>query len=302
MTLSRRHFLAGTGALGVAACTTPGGSDGLGPLRDELAAAELRGNGTLSVSILDTGSGRSLSHAGYARVAHCSSFKLSLAALVMQRIRAGTLDANETLRWSETDLVEYSPVTQGWTARGATPLELAEATQKTSDNTAANVLLKRLGGPEELTRFWRALGDESSRLDRYEPELNHVPPGEIMDTTTPDAMAMTVAKLLTGDVLAPEDRRMLRQWTIDTQTGLQRVRAGLPQGWVAGDKTGTSLWPDMRSIYVDVGFAQPPGRPPIVFAAYFRSAGTDATVDPVAQNVFAEVGTVLARFAALAGS
>ena len=143
------------------------------------------------------------------------------------------------------------------------------------------------------------IGDEQSRLDRTEPQLNQVPAGETRDTTTPDAMAHTVHKLCYGDVLDPERRRMLRQWMAETKTGLRRVRAALPESWIAGDKTGTSTWPGMNSLYVDIGFVEPPGRAPITFAAYYRAGRAHDTTDPASEAVLAQVGRVLADWARL---
>ena len=132
------------------------------------------------------------------RFGHCSSFKLTLAAMILWRDQQGIDDANRLVSWSESDLMSVSPFTTRRLAQGATLRELAQATQITSDNAAANVLLRETGGPAALTEFWRMLGDGESRLDRTEPELNQVPPGELRDTTTPEAMARTVQALCFG--------------------------------------------------------------------------------------------------------
>ncbi|MDT8281159.1 MAG: serine hydrolase, partial [Erythrobacter sp.] len=189
------------------------------------------------------------------RFGHASSFKLSLAAMVLARHAAGTIDADRLVTWGEADMIAHAPFTRERIGSGATLRELARATQITGDNPAANILLRELGGPAALTAFWRSIGDDVSRLDRIEPELNFVPTAEFRDTTTPATMARTVAKLVYGDVLPEAEREELKGWLIATQTGLRRVRAGLPEGWIAGDKTGTSLAPGMGSLYVDIGIA-----------------------------------------------
>lgn len=296
MTFDRRGVLAGSAALGLSACV-PIDADLPTRVSARLRIVEASANGVLGASLFDTGTSVLASHNGYARFPVLSSFKLSLAALLLDRDRAGVVDAGERISWTRGDLVEHSPFATERLARGATLLELAEATQKTSDNAAANLLLRRLGGPDGLTAFWRRLGDETSRLDRFEPALNDVPPGELRDTTTPDAMARTVATLLYGDALVPDHRALLRQWMIDTRTGLARVRAGLPPEWPAGDKTGTSLAPGMGSVYVDVGFVEPTGRAPITFATFFRASEQHLRIEPAAQAVLAECGRVLTEFA-----
>lgn len=299
---TRRGALAGLavmglGTWGLGGCVPLDTSAG-GRLEARLRIIEAAAGGTLGVALRETGSGRTLAYRGEARFPHCSSFKLSLAALLLQRAESGEADPGERLRWSEADLVAHSSFTRQRLGEGASLLELAEAAQKTSDNTAANLLLRKLGGPAALTRFWRSIGDETSRLDRYELELNHVPSGEMRDTSSPLAMAQTLEAILFGDALNREHRAMLRQWMAETQSGMRRVRAGLPRDWASGDKTGTSIWPGMRSVYVDIGYAVAPGRAPVTFAAYYRAAREHGAIDPAAEAVLAQVGQVLADWAA----
>ena len=298
MTIDRRTLIGSALALAAGACV-PVERDRPGRFGALLRIVEASANGTLGAAVLDTGTGRVWGHADYARFPHLSSFKLSLAALVLHLDETGEVDADERLRWTRADLLDYAPFARERLEQGATLRELAEATQTLSDNTAANVLLRRLGGPERLTAYWRSLGDTASRLDRTEPELNNVPPGEIMDTTTPAAMARTLGTLLYGDALGEAARTTLKRWMAETRTGANRVRAGLPPDWPAGDKTGTSLWPGIASVYVDVGYVELPGHAPLTFAAYFRAARQDVSIDKDAEAVLAEVGRAIARYAAI---
>jgi beta-lactamase class A len=196
-------------------------------------------------------------------------------------------------------MLSPAPFTRERIATGATLRELARATQTTSDNPAANILLRQLGGPAGLTAFWRSIGDEVSRMDRYEPTNNIVPSSEFRDTATPAAMARNVAKIIYGDVLPEAERAELKGWMIETQTGVRRVRAGLPEGWVAGDKTGTSgLIGASEYNYIDIGFAEgPKGQPPITFACYFRARQTEDDMLPGGEAALARVGKVIKEFA-----
>ena len=298
MMIDRRLFLGGTLALGAGACIPPDQSPA-GRLAAELRLIEAAGNGTLGVEIYDTASGLSVGLNQTARFGHASSFKFSLAALLLQRHAAGQIDADRHVTWTEADMMHHAPFTGERLATGATLRELARATQTTSDNPAANILLRHLGGPAGLTAFWRSIGDEASRVDRYEPEMNLVPTGEFRDTATPAAMARNVARIIYGDVLPEAERAELKGWMIETQTGVRRVRAGLPEGWVAGDKTGTSgLVGGTEYNYIDIGFAEAPkGRPPITFACYFRARQTEDDMQPIGELTLARVGKVIKEFA-----
>ncbi|WP_285711397.1 class A beta-lactamase [Erythrobacter oryzae] len=298
MKVDRRFFIGGTLALGAGACIPPDQSP-LGRLAAELRIIEAAGGGTLGVEIFNTATGASVGINQDRRFGHASSFKLSLAALLLQRHAAGTIDADRHVMWTEADMLNHAPFTRERMATGATLRELARATQITSDNPAANILLKQLGGPAGLTAFWRSLGDEVSRVDRFEPEMNLVPTGEYRDTTTPAAMARTVAKIVYGDVLPEKERAELKQWMVETETGLKRVRAGLPEGWVAGDKTGTSgLIGATEYNYIDIGFAEgPKGEGPLTFACYFRARQTIDEMLPLGQETLARVGRIIKEFA-----
>lgn len=297
MTMDRRHFIGGTLALGASACIPPDQSP-MGRLAAELRLIEAAGNGTLGVELFDTVSGMSVGLNRDRRFGHASSFKFSLAALLLQRHAAGAIDADKRVTWTEADMLEYAPFTRERIATGATLRELARATQTTSDNPAANILLRNLGGPAGLTAFWRSMGDEVSRVDRYEPEMNIVPPAEFRDTTTPATMARTVAKIVYGDVLPEAERAELKSWMIATETGLKRVRAGLPEGWVAGDKTGTSGMVGTEGNYIDIGFAEgPKGQPPITFACYFRARQGDDDMAARAELTLSRVGRIIKEFA-----
>ena len=300
MKFDRRSFIGGTiatgAAISVGACIPPDQSPA-GRLVATLRIIEAEADGTLGVELFETQTGMSIGHNRDRRFGHCSSFKLSLAAMVLARDVAGIDDADRRVTWSEDDLMFVSPFTTRRLGEGATLRELAEFTQRYSDNAAANILLREFGGPQALTEFWRSMGDNVSRLDRIEPALNNVPPSEIRDTTTPEAMARTVAKLTFGDVLPEAERATLRRWMTETTTGSRRVRAGLPEDWIAGDKTGTSIWPGMGSLYVDIGFVESPDRGPFTFASYFRTREAKEGMDPTAEAALARVGEVLATYA-----
>jgi beta-lactamase class A len=166
--------------------------------------------------------------------------------------------------------------------------ELCSAVVTVSDNTAANILLKGIGGPPALTAFFRTLGDEVTRLDRFEPELNSNNPGDPRDTTTPRAMVDSMLKMFTLDVLSLPSRALLIDWMAASNTGLERVRAGLPKSWVPGDKTGGGA----NGAINDIVIAYPPGRRPIFIAVYMSES---KLATPELNAAHAEIGAVVAR-------
>jgi beta-lactamase class A len=234
-------------------------------------AMEKRLGGRAGLMVLDTGSGRQLAWRADERFAMCSSFKWLLATAVLAKVEQGGLGLKQVMPYSKADLLGlgHAPITNAHVKEGGLPVEtLCAAAVEESDNGAANLLLTLVGGPEGLTSYLRRHGDETTRLDRNEPTLNENRPGDPRDTTTPAAMVKTLRHVLTGDVLKPESRQMLLDWLTKSRTGANRLRAGLPQDWREGDKTGTGD----RGATVDNAIIWPPDRAPILAAAYLSGS------------------------------
>jgi beta-lactamase class A len=256
---------------------------------EALAALEARHGGRLGVAVLDSGSGRRLMHRGGERFALTSTFKFLAAAHVLARVDRGEERLDRRVAYAKEDLVPYSPVT-GQHAE-LTIGALCDAAVTLSDNTAGNLLLDSFGGPAGLTAWLRGLGDGVTRLDRRETALNEARPGDPRDTTTPEAMLGLMQALLLGPVLSADGRARLTAWLVANKTGDKRLRAGVPEGWRVGDKTGSGennvandiaiLWPPLP----------PPGRAPILVAAYYAES---RATEPERNAVLAEVGRIAA--------
>ncbi|MFH9178154.1 class A beta-lactamase [Streptomyces albogriseolus] len=226
-----------------------------------LAALEREYGARLGVFAVDTGTGVTVVHRADERFALCSTFKTLAAAAVLDRRPGARLD--ERIPYGTADLVPYSPVTEKHTGEGMTLRRLCEAAVRYSDNTAANLLLRDIGGPRGLTAYARRLGDRVTRLDHTEPELNSNPPGDPRDTTTPRAIAADHRALVLGDALPAAGRALLTDWLVRSTTGGRRIRAGAPRGWRVGDKTGSGEWGRGN----DVAVLWPGGgRPPLVLS------------------------------------
>lgn len=253
-----------------------------------LARLERTHGGRLGVAIVDTGSGDRVAHRGDERFLMCSTFKLLLVAAVLQRVDRGEARLDRRIVFGKDVLLDYAPVTSKHVGpHGMTVAELCQAAITLSDNTAANLLLQQIGGPQAVTAYARSLGDPATLLDRYEPELNPY------DTTTPRAMLGDMQKVLLGDALSQTSRGHLTHWLVNCQTGLQSLRAGFPSGWKVGDKTGQ--W-DGNGIGAnnDIAIVWPPRRKPLLVAAYYMNR----TTDPAGRKaVLAEVGRIVATIA-----
>lgn len=288
--MSRRRFLCSLPAIGLIA-TAPCALLAAPAVTDRLRALETAVGGRLGVCIIDTATGASVGYRADERFMLLSSFKALAGACVLQRVDAGLERLDRRIVFDRSALLPWSPVSEKYAdGQGMTLGELCAATIASSDNAAANLILDSFAGPPALTAFLRGCGDEVTRLDRREPELNQPGADPAFDTTTSRAMATTLRRLLLGDVLSPASRRQLQDWLLACVTGERRLKAGLPAGWRIGDKTGSN-----RSDANDVGIVWPPGRAPLLIAVYL--SGSPA--EPAAREAcLAGVGRVLAELVA----
>ncbi|MBC7275478.1 class A beta-lactamase [Nocardioides sp.] len=286
--LSRRAVLGGAAAAAAVAATATatagGGSMAYAAGSASIAALEQKHGRLLGVWAKNTRTGRTIEHRAEERFPMLSTFKTLLAAQILRDLPARTLQ--QRLTWDPSDVVANSPITSLTTRNGLTVAQLCEATVTRSDNTAANVLMRLVGGPAGVTAFARSLGDDVSRLDRWEPDLNSAIPGDVRDTTTPHAIARSYTKLLLGNALDRRDRDQLTTWMLANQSTVTRFGAGVPASWRLADKTGGGEYATRN----DVGVTWTPDGAPIVIAALTRS--DDAAAVPL-DTPLADIATTV---------
>jgi beta-lactamase class A len=252
-----------------------------------LRRLERRYDARLGVYAVDTASGRRVVHRADARFPFASTFKALAAGAVLRRHSADGMA--RVVRYSAADLLPNSPVTERHVATGMTLDALSAAAVRYSDNTAANLLLEQLGGPRGLDAILAGLGDRVTRMERVEPQLSEWDPRSTRDTTTPRAIARDLRAFVLGDALGPRERRRLTTWLRTNTTGDRLIRAGVPAGWVVGDKTGTGATYGARN---DIAVLWPPRRAPIVMAIMSNRPTRDAEHD---DRLIARAAAVLAR-------
>jgi beta-lactamase class A len=244
------------------------------PAGRDLKKLEREFDARLGVYAIDTGTGREIAYRDGERFPFASTFKALAAGAVLREYSLSGTD--KVITYSRDDLVAHSPVTEKHVATGMTLRELCDAAVRHSDNTAANLLFDALGGPKGLDAVLEELGDDVTRMERREPELSRWAPGETRDTTTPRALATDLRAFVLGDVLGKDERAQLTTWLRTNTTGDALIRAGVPKGWVVGDKTGTGSGYGARN---DIAVVWPPDGAPVVMAIMSNRAGEDAAHD-----------------------
>lgn len=282
--LSRRSLLLTIGAAAFAGSCRPlfAAAQQVKPIsiQEKLAKIETEAKGRIGLSATNTANNTRIQYRANERFPLCSTFKLMLVSAVLkQSMIKGDL-LRQHIVFTEEKLISWSPITEKRVADGMSVSELCAAALQYSDNTAANLLIRLLDGPEAVTRFARSIGDDAFRLDRWEPELNSAVPGDLRDTTTPAAMEKSLQRLALGDILTPELREQLQIWLKGNTTGKASIRAGVPKGWIVGDKTGSGSYGSTN----DIAVLWPPERAPVIVAIYFTQNEKNA---PARRDVLA---------------
>lgn len=253
-------------------------------LSPTLAAQERAVGGRIGLFVEDVKTGGRFAWRADERFTMCSTFKLSLAAAILARVERGQDSLERSVAYGPKDLLDYAPAARANLEKGRMSVgQLCEAAVELSDNTCANLLLARLGGPAAMTRFWRTAGDSVSRLDDNEPMLNRTRPPDPRNTTTPAAMAGNLRRLVLGNVLSPRSRAMIVDWMRNCRTGTAMLRAGLPRRWSVGDKTGSNG----EDILGDIAVAWPENTGPLVMVLYTEGGHAG---QPELHRMFAEIG------------
>lgn len=291
--LTRRSLLISAGALipiSKLSCKPLQAVAGAPSPQAQFASIEARLGGRLGVAALDTRVGQRIEHRASERFPMCSTFKFLLVADILSRVDAGREQLDRTIRYTQSDLLDYAPITKAHLHEGGMTISaLCAAAAEYGDNTAANLLLAAVGGPPALTAYVRSLGDSVTRVDRNEPSANTCIPGDPRDTTTPSSMLQDMHKLLIEEhALSVASRSQLIAWLIANTTGAARLRVGLPPSWRIGDRTGTGE----NGSTNDIAICWPPHRPPILVTAYFT--GSNAS-DADRSAAIAQVARIIAN-------
>ena len=284
----RRAVLTGLGALGLIGCAPEDEAAAPTPPRPDLpeildlSALEQAHGGRLGFAAHDLASGRVLTARADERFVYCSTFKMYLAAATLLRVQAGRERLDRSIPVTRADLLDHAPVTGPAVGSSLTVEQLMKGTVEVSDNPAANLLLTALGGIEAMRAFYRGIGDQTTTVDRFEPEMNRLDGDK--DTITPAQSTANIRRLFidAASPLTAASQALLKSWMFGSPTGADRLKAGAPADWRVAHKTGTGGYGPTN----DIGILYPPSGEPVIVAAYYHA--TRETTDARNAGVIAE--------------
>lgn len=220
----------------------------------------------------------------------CSLFKTLAVARLLRDHAYDDGFWQRRIAFRKDQIVENSIICAADQDRNMSVEELADAALRFSDNTAGNLLLGLMGGPQGIGAYAQTLGALSTRLDRWEPELNEALPGDVRDTSTPSDIHRLYESLLLGNALDTLGQARLRGWMLRNATSGERLGAVVPPGAEFADKTGAGDY----GVVNDAGVVWPDDGPPLTLAVMTRTDRPDAVnnnavVARVGQLIFGEL-------------
>lgn len=265
-------------------CVAFANTDRFQSVEKEIRKIEATLSARIGVTVLDTANREYWDYNGDERFPLTSTFKTIACAKLLRDSEQGKNNLNSTVEVKKAEIVTYSPVVEKYVGQTITLDDACSATMATSDNTAANIIIRAVGGTESITDFVRQIGDKETRLDRVEPELNEGKVGDLRDTTTPKAMTSTLNELLFGSTLSQTSQKKLKTWMVNNQVTGNLLRSVLPESWSIADRSGAGGF-GARSITAVVWNER---HAPIIISIYI--AQTDASMSE-RNNAIVEIGS-----------
>jgi len=307
-----RRLIIGTAALMPLAAVAPR-ARAASDLRSTLLGMAEAHPGRVGIGVRDLSTGTTTLVGEGRRFPMQSVYKFPIGLAVLDAVDRGDLRLDQVVPLGPADMsVAWSPLRDRLKgAPGeATVRELLEQMVAWSDNTACDVLMRMVGGPGAVTDFLKGKGITAIRIDRYERELQpqvygldwrpeFVDPAvfkaaleargrdarmaalaawldDPRDTCTPEGMLDLLAAFETGRMVSDASTRVMRDILLGTVTGAKRLKAGVPDGWRVGHKTGTGFTMDgVSSAANDVGLLYGPNGRILAVAVFTAGSGSD---------------------------
>ncbi|GEM76584.1 class A beta-lactamase [Vibrio sagamiensis] len=203
-------------------------------LESTIATLEEETSSRIGVSVWDTHSNERWDYRGYERFPILGTAKVFVCAAMLDAIERKTLNKDATITIKPEELSSYSPATQHWVEKPIDLTTLCEAATLEGDNTAANVIMRELGGPQTTVLFLRSIKDTKTYLTEYFPTDSSLRG----NSSTPNTMVLNLRNILEGDKLNYGAREQLKTWMKNIKRSKSKVFPTIPEGWSIAERRG----------------------------------------------------------------
>jgi beta-lactamase class A len=261
-------------------------------LQERIAAIAGEARGKVAVSCALPGSRLNCDLNAHSRPPMQSVFKLPMAVTALHRIERGELTLDQPVRFLASDRIlprTYSPLQEKYPAAEVDIRlrELLRLAVSLSDNAAADVVLRTLGGPGVVEASIRGLGISGFRLQDNEATLHRDVAAQYRNWWEPAGAVELLRRLSDHSPLTREHTELLLGWMATTPRGAQRIQGRLPAGTAVMHKAGTSGTDDgVAHATNDIGLvALPDGRRLAIAVFVTDSRADEATRDAVIAKI-----------------
>ncbi|HLZ12945.1 MAG TPA: class A beta-lactamase [Candidatus Acidoferrum sp.] len=264
------------------------------PLQNEIRKIAAAADGKVSVSCSLPGSSLNCDLDAHSHPTMQSVFKLPLAVCALHQIEQGKFSLDEPIRFLPTDRFfpkTFSPLQDKYPGADVdVPLrELLRLAVSFSDNVAADIVLRLVGGPAVVDAYIKSIGVEGFHLEDGEHALHRDAAAQYRNWFEPAAAVNFLRALSDHSPLSPDHTELLFTWMKDSPTGPNRLKGALPAGTIVLHKTGSSGSQSGKTPATnDIGLIVLPDGRRLAIAVFI----TDASADPAA------IESTIARIAA----
>jgi beta-lactamase class A len=174
-----------------------------------------------------------------------SVFKFHIALALLSEIDKGKFSLQQKVTIKQNELLPdlYSPIREKY-PQGVT-LTLAEITEYTvsqSDNVGCDVLLRLLGGPSAVEKYFLSNKFKDVSIKINEETMQRNWDQMFLNWTTPKTANQVLSEFYRNDKKFLSKKSYEFIWNVmkATQTGKARLKGLLPEGTVVAHKTGYS--------------------------------------------------------------
>lgn len=198
----------------------------------------------VGVAVLDMKTGELTEINGRENFPLQSVFKFHIAAKVLDDVDKGKLRLDQQIEIGASEILEnlWSPLRDEHGKKDMSMRldSLISYMVTVSDNSACDILLRRIGGPDSVNQYIRSLGITGTRIEVNEEDMQRDWETQFRNITTPVSMVETLKKFYLREFLSGNMHDFLWAQMANSSTGKKRLKAGIPAGATVAHKTGTS--------------------------------------------------------------
>jgi beta-lactamase class A len=249
----------------VAVPATAASSPDLVTVEQQLSAMLADTSADVGIAALDLNTGETISIKGDTPFPMASTVKVAIAALYLSQVDHGQKTLDDTVH-------------------GQSVRTLMNKMLIYSDNHAADILFKDVGGPRAVHHYLTSNGIHGVRVDRTIAQLLAAKRDlwDARDSSTPKGMIELLKRIYKAEIISPKSRDYLLSVMAKCHTGRNRMKWLLPAGTPVEHKTGT-----LNGLSDDVGFISMPDGHRIAVAIFARGGSNrPRTIAEAARTIY----------------